>query len=157
MLLLVEQEVLRLKRYDMMKIEKLAGTEPRLYSLVAPLVMSVGILRLNNNYPFKTSRYYTWFVATDEKDSVLGFMPVEARAGKAQINNYFISGDDPELLSALIGEVVETFGDDYTVCSVTHSRHKDCFRENGFLPVREWKLYVKMEYCAAHERSAKCV
>ena len=38
-----------------MDIEKLHGTDPRLYQLVAPLVMSIPVLRYNNNYPFKTS------------------------------------------------------------------------------------------------------
>ena len=39
-----------------MTIEKLDGTSPRLYTLVAPLVMRRSVLRQNNNYPFWTSR-----------------------------------------------------------------------------------------------------
>ena len=35
-----------------MIVEKLPGTDARLYALVAPLVMSVPIIRQNNNYPF---------------------------------------------------------------------------------------------------------
>ena len=46
-----------------MTIEKLDGTSPRLYTLVAPLVMRRSVLRQNNNYPFWTSRAHTWFVA----------------------------------------------------------------------------------------------
>ena len=46
-----------------MTIEKLDGTSPRLYTLVAPLVMRRSVLRQNNNYPFWTSRSHTWFVA----------------------------------------------------------------------------------------------
>lgn len=48
-----------------MKIEKFSGTDPQLYKLVAPLVMSPGILRQNNNYPFKTSIHHIWFVTTE--------------------------------------------------------------------------------------------
>ena len=59
-----------------MDIEKLHGTDPRLYQLVAPLVMSIPVLRYNNNYPFKTSVHHKWLVAT-EKGVVKGFMPIE--------------------------------------------------------------------------------
>jgi hypothetical protein len=40
-----------------MKIMTLQGTDKLLYELVAPLVMNPAILRQNNNYPFKTSRF----------------------------------------------------------------------------------------------------
>ena len=50
-----------------MTIEKLDGTSPRLYTLVAPLVMRRSVLRQNNNYPFWTSRSHTWFVAWEAK------------------------------------------------------------------------------------------
>ena len=59
-----------------MIVEKLPGTDARLYALVAPLVMSVPIIRQNNNYPFKTSRKHLWFIAL-ERGEVKGFMPVE--------------------------------------------------------------------------------
>ena len=82
-----------------MVIEKLQGTSPRLYTLIAPLVMRRSVLRLNNNYPFWTSRSHTWFVA-EEGESVLGFVPVEVRDnGVVKIINYYVSGDDNRLLS----------------------------------------------------------
>lgn len=61
-----------------MRIEKFGGTEARLYQLVAPLVMNPAILRQNNNYPFKTSAHYVWFVAL-EGERILGFVPIEIR------------------------------------------------------------------------------
>ena len=61
-----------------MIVEKLPGTDARLYALVAPLVMSVPIIRQNNNYPFKTSRKHLWFIAL-ERGEVKGFMPVERK------------------------------------------------------------------------------
>lgn len=77
-----------------MTIEKLDGTSPRLYTLVAPLVMRRSVLRQNNNYPFWTSRSHTWFVAW-EGENVYGFVPVEITdSGIARINNYYVSGDD---------------------------------------------------------------
>ena len=56
-----------------MIVEKLPGTDARLYALVAPLVMSVPIIRQNNNYPFKTSRKHLWFIAL-ERGEVKGFI-----------------------------------------------------------------------------------
>ena len=35
---------------------------------------------------------------------------------------------------------------DYTIRSVTLTRHAEVFRAEGFVPVREWKEYVAMEY-----------
>ena len=97
-----------------MTIEKLDGTSPRLYTLVAPLVMRRSVLRQNNNYPFWTSRSHTWFVAW-EGENVYGFVPVEITdSGIARINNYYVSGDDPQLLARFLREVVRYYGRDYT-------------------------------------------
>lgn len=139
-----------------MKIEKLSGTDPRLYKLVAPLVMSPAILRQNNNYPFKTSTRHTWFVAT-ESSVVLGFIPVEIKTQSATIDNYYISGDEPELLGGLIDRVIKSFGEKYPVYSVTHARHTSVFEEKGFALVKEWKLYVKMEWKGYDKDGEKCI
>ena len=129
-----------------MTIEKLDGTSPRLYALVAPLVMRRSVLRQNNNYPFWTSRSHTWFVAW-EGDVVFGFVPVEITdGGAAKINNYYVSGDDPQLLARFLREIVRYYGRDYAIRSVTLIRHAEVFRAEGFAPVREWKEYVVMEY-----------
>ena len=84
-----------------MDIEKLHGTDPRLYQLVAPLVMSIPVLRYNNNYPFKTSVHHKWLVAT-EKGVVKGFMPIDIKSTGACIDNYYVSVGNTSLLSALI-------------------------------------------------------
>ena len=107
-----------------MTVEKLDGTSPRLYALVAPLVMRRSVLRQNNNYPFWTSRSHTWFVAW-EGEIVFGFVPVEITDnGIARINNYYVSGDDPQLLARFLREVVRHYGRDYTIRSVTLIRHE---------------------------------
>ena len=128
-----------------MSIEVLSGIAPRLYELVAPLVMSCSVLRQNNNYPFKTSARYIWFVAIED-ERVLGFIPVEMKDNCYVINNYYVSGDDPALLAALLGEAVCHFPGKCPLQSVTHTRHLSVFEENGFVVIRTWKLYVKMEY-----------
>ena len=113
-----------------MTIEKLDGTSPRLYTLVAPLVMRRSVLRQNNNYPFWTSRSHTWFVAW-EGENVYGFVPVEITD----------SG-----LARFLREVVRYYGRDYTIRSVTLIRHAEIFRTEGFAAIREWKQYVAMQY-----------
>ena len=113
-----------------MTIEKLDGTSPRLYALVAPLVMRRSVLRQNNNYPFWTSRSHTWFVAW-EGDVVFGFVPVEITDG---------------VLARFLREIVRYYGRDYAIRSVTLIRHAEVFRAEGFAPVREWKEYVAMKY-----------
>lgn len=105
-----------------MRIEKLDGTSPRLYALVAPLVMRRSVLRQNNNYPFWTSRSHTWFVAW-EGETVFGFIPVEITdGGVAKINNYYVSGDDPQLLSRFLREIIQYYRRDYTIRSMTLAR-----------------------------------
>ena len=59
----------------MIQTIQVQGTEKRLYQLIAPLVMNPDVLSANNNYPFKTTEQYVWFIAIDKK-SVVGFMPV---------------------------------------------------------------------------------
>ena len=118
-----------------MTIEKLDGTSPRLYTLVAPLVMRRSVLRQNNNYPFWTSRSHTWFVAW-EGENVYGFVPVEITdGGIARINNYYVSGDNPQLLARFLREVVQYYGRDYTIRSVTLIRHAEIFRTEGFAAI----------------------
>ena len=118
-----------------MEIEKLGGTTERLYRLVAPLVMKPCILRENNNYPFKTSMHHIWFIAIEE-ERVVGFMPVEIKDKYAVINNYYIDKDDPDLLAALLREVIRHYAGQY----------KLQFAANGFSIIRPWKLYAKMEH-----------
>ena len=118
-----------------MEIEKLGGTTERLYRLVAPLVMKPCILREN----------HIWFIAIEE-ERVVGFMPVEIKDKYAVINNYYIDKDDPDLLAALLREVIRHYAGQYKLQSVTHSRHLSVFAANGFSIIRPWKLYAKMEH-----------
>lgn len=127
-----------------MTIEKIEGTSQKLYALVAPLVMRRSVLRQNNNYPFYTSRSHTWLVAV-EGNAAIGFIPIEISGQCAKINNYYISSDDEELLSLMLQEAIQLFGEQYTLQSVTQVRHVPVFESNGFSPVKEWKLYTKMQ------------
>ena len=57
-----------------------------------------------------------------------------------------VSGDDPRLIARFLQEIVRCYHRDYTIRSVTLTRHAEVFRAEGFVPVREWKEYVAMEY-----------
>ena len=53
---------------------------------------------------------------------------------------------DPRLIARFLQEIVRCYHRDYTIRSVTLTRHAEVFRAEGFVPVREWKEYVAMEY-----------
>ena len=151
-----------------MTIEKLDGTSPRLYTLVAPLVMRRSVLRQNNNYPFWTSRSHTWFVAW-EGENVYGFVPVE----KVVANSYnpnVVAPPEMKLLELSIWE------DGYTMpCVCYYDAEKDLYelvdgyhrylvlkrskriyeRERGLLPVAviEKDISNRMASTIRHNRA----
>lgn len=127
----------------MLQTIQLQGTESKLYRLVAPLVMDPDVLRRNNNYPFKTTKNYVWFVAINDK-LVVGFIPVELRGKTAIINNYYVDEKEEEVLPLLISEVVAALGTEKKLSSVTLTEHRSVFEEQGFTVEKEWKRYVKM-------------
>lgn len=65
----------------MIQVIQLKGKDKHLYQLLAPLVMDPDVIRANNNYPFKTSEDFVWYIAIDNRD-VIGFIPVEQKSGK---------------------------------------------------------------------------
>lgn len=82
-----------------------------------------------------------------EGETVFGFIPVEITdGGVAKINNYYVSGDDPHLLSRFLREIIQYYRRDYTIRSMTLIRHAEIFRSEGFVPMKEWTQYVTMEY-----------
>ena len=82
-----------------------------------------------------------------EGETVFGFIPVEITdGGVAKINNYYVSGDDPQLLSRFLREIIQYYRRDFTIRSMTLIRHAEIFRSEGFVPMKEWTQYVTMEY-----------
>jgi hypothetical protein len=88
------------------KVEVLQGTEKRLYDLVAPLVMDPAVLRQNNRVAFKTTPKHIWIVAVSEDGRCLGFLPIQTKGNRAEINNYYIQNRDLELFDDLIAEAL---------------------------------------------------
>lgn len=133
--------------FKRMKIECFKGDEEKLYQKVAHLVMDPKVLKENNNYPFKTSENYRWFVAS-VKRKVVGFMPVEYKNGYMVLNNY-VYGKDEQVLDALIKAVIQKYEEEemeMDMLAVVQRCDMDVFQRNDFGIVKEWKLYVKMEW-----------
>lgn len=127
----------------MTQIIELNGTEKRLYQLVAPLVMNPKVLKQNNNYPFRTSENFKWFVAVEGK-KVVGFLPLEYKKSEAIINNYYVKDNNTEVLKALLEKVIDSVEKDKLLTSVTLIEHQDLFLESGFSVEKLWRRYVKM-------------
>lgn len=127
----------------MTQIIELNGTEKRLYQLVAPLVMNPKVLKQNNNYPFRTSENFKWFVAVEGK-KVVGFLPLEYKKSEAIINNYYVKDNNTEVLKALLEKVIDSVEKDKLLTSVTLVEHQDLFLESGFSVEKLWRRYVKM-------------
>jgi hypothetical protein len=130
-----------------MDVIKFDGGDKRLYDLVAHLVMSEEVLAYNQNYPFKTSSKYLWFVAI-ENGETLGFVPVKLSKGEAKINNYYVAEDDGTVFSALLKEIVRTLSSDYAVGAVVQTRHIPFFAACGFYIALHWTRYAKMQLLA---------
>ncbi len=133
----------------MIQVIQLKGKDKHLYRLLAPLVMDPEVLRANNNYPFKTTENYVWFIAMKER-KVVGFVPVEQKSGKkAVINNYYVNAEKTEredILSALLVAAITEFSQDkWMLHSVTLVQDKEIFEQFEFASLdKNWTRYVKM-------------
>lgn len=130
-----------------MEIVVLNGTDSRLYQLVAPLVMNVDAIKYNNGYPFKTDDTYVWHLALDSEGRVLGFMPVRCSGNSMYIDNYYISGDSDVMLQTLLESVLSRRSNE-TVCFMAHNRHSKTVETKGFVAIKNFVKYVKLQYCA---------
>jgi len=124
------------------EILSLAGTDDRLYELVARLVMDPDVLRFNNNYPFKTTPQYTWHICIVNGE-VAGFMPAKKTAHGLYVDNYYIRDDDSEVLDALIRNVLSST--DRAVTALCHKRHAETFHSHGFITCTVFAQYNKMQ------------
>lgn len=123
-----------------MEILQLDGLEPQLFNLIGPLVMNPKVLKANNNYPFKTTERFQWYIAIND-DNVVGFLPVEQKGSGGVINNYYIQDDNAEVLEGLLAAASSTR--DY-VSAIVLIRHEPVFTRCGFQPEHRWTKYIKM-------------
>ncbi|MBQ7774148.1 MAG: hypothetical protein IJ383_08840 [Bacteroidales bacterium] len=129
-----------------MEITRLNGTDARLYQLVAPIIMSPSVLRQNNNYPFKTTGHYLWYVAESVVSGVEGFLPLKPVGKGYCIDNYYIKGDNPIVLEKLLGRAIEDYSCGTELKALVHKRHVEIFCRMGFFTTGELRRYDKMEY-----------
>lgn len=133
----------------MIHIKRLHGTEEELYRLVAPLVMNPAVLKQNNNFPFRTSEKFQWFVALNEEERVIGFVPVECRRTGGVINNYYVENKDADVLEELVKQSMEAVSEK-TLSAVSFREDKEVFHRLGFVEEKQWTRYVKMRKEPAH-------
>ncbi len=125
-----------------MKIIILNGVEERLYTLVAPLVMSPSVLRQNRGAAFKTSFKHTWVVAVEENGECIGFLPCLPKKGVVEINNYHVNNRDKEVFKIMLNAALNNFkGSPIEV--ITQRIDESALKECGFKPVLEWVNYVR--------------
>lgn len=129
----------------MTEVLKFEGTDEQLYRMVAPLVMDPKVLKQNNNFPFRTGKNFTWFVATDGQE-VKGFMPVEQKREGWLINNYYVQNHDAAVLSKLLKTVVKAWNKETPLHAVVLVKDQPLFEELHFTPLIVWTRYVKMSY-----------
>jgi hypothetical protein len=89
-----------------MTTEILHGTEKRLYDLIAPLVLSPFVIQQNRGIAFKTSRKHVWILSVEENEKCTGFLPMQLKNNRGEINNYYIQDRNEELLSALLTDAL---------------------------------------------------
>ena len=97
-----------------LKVRIFEGKSPELYLAVGHFVLSPACLRENNNYPYKSSRMFTWHVLYHE-DQVVAFMPVERKLdGGYKIDNYYATPDRERgnQLLKLLKSVIKESGDE---------------------------------------------
>ncbi len=129
----------------MSKILEFEGLDTALYPWVGPLVMNPVVLKQNYNFPFRTTQNFRWFVAVDDDEVVVGFIPVERRKSGWVINNYYVKGHDDTVLVALLQRVMAVASEEKNMLvAVSFLEDRDVFREQGFEEVNVWKRYVKM-------------
>ena len=75
--------------------------------------------------------------------AVVGFMPVKKGHIYYSIDNYFVSGDDPSVLSELLEEVIKDFSSQASLMAVVHKRHVKVFSQKKFQTCVEWKIMIK--------------
>ena len=88
-----------------MDIIKLNGLDTQLFHLIGPLAMNPKVLKANNNYPFKTTERFQWYIGM-ENNEVIGFIPVEQKNNSYVINNYYVHNDNQEVLATLLEAIV---------------------------------------------------
>lgn len=107
--------------------------------------MNPAVLRWNNNYPFKTTPHYVWYIALSDSGEVTAFMPLKKLATGIRIDNYYVAGEERTLFDALIDRIIADMGSK-PLWAMVHKRHSAVFADHSFAVAQALVRYDKMLY-----------
>lgn len=125
--------------HDEIRIEKVWGTDGRLYELIAPFVMNPEVIRLNGGYPFKNTEDHLWYISVKGKNMVTGFISL--------VNDHLCNDftwQDKDLLRILIERALMDVEKGTPVTFVADNSDRPLLEEMGFSVEKEWTKYFKM-------------
>ncbi len=125
--------------HDEIRIEKVWGTDGRLYELIAPFVMNPEVIRLNGGYPFKNTEDHLWYISVKGKNMVTGFISI--------VNDHLCNDftwQDEDLLRILIERALMDVEKGTLVTFVADNSDRPLLEEMGFSVDKEWTKYFKM-------------
>lgn len=125
--------------HDEIRIEKVWGTDGRLYELIAPFVMNPEVIRLNGGYPFKNTEDHLWYISVKGKNMVTGFISI--------VNDHLCNDftwQDKDLLRILIERALMDVEKGTLVTFVADNSDRPLLEEMGFSVDKEWTKYFKM-------------
>ena len=100
-----------------------------------------------SGYPIQRKNF-KWYIAVNEANGeAVGFIPLEYKSHEILINNYYVQSEGhDEILSWLIEAVWRDMTKDMPpLTALVQTRHAALFKEQGFVTIKEWKLYLKMQ------------
>lgn len=125
--------------HDEIRIEKVWGTDGRLYELIAPFVMNPEVIRLNGGYPFKNTEDHLWYISVKGKNMVIGFISI--------VNDHLCNDftwQDKDLLRILIERALMDVEKGTPVTFVADNSDRPLLEEMGFSVEKQWTKYFKM-------------
>jgi len=125
--------------HDEIRIEKVWGTDGRLYELIAPFVMNPEVIRLNGGYPFKNTEDHLWYISVRGKNMVTGFISL--------VNDHLCNDftwQDKDLLRILIERALMDVEKGTLVTFVADNSDRPLLEEMGFSVEKQWTKYFKM-------------
>lgn len=125
--------------HDEIRIEKVWGTDGRLYELIAPFVMNPEVIRLNGGYPFKNTKDHLWYISVKGKNMVTGFISLV----NGHLCNDF-TWQDKDLLRILIERALMDVEKGTPVTFVADNSDRPLLEEMGFSVEKQWTKYFKM-------------
>lgn len=120
-------------------IEKVWGTDNRLYNLIGPFVMNPTVIRLNGGYPFKNTEDHIWYIAMKNKNMVIGFLSVH---NKSICNDF--TWQDNNVLRILIDKALSDMNTGTMVSFTAVERELELLESLGFSLEQKYTQYFKM-------------